>query len=167
MAHAVLRRDHQTVAHGVVEHEDIGGRNHAGVPHRGVGTLRGQLVGGAQAGSDRLAHAEQADRSVAGPQLTRFQAASDFVGIDMSWRRLGNSDGRRSGQFERGAQHRLDFLGRGWREHRHARDGKCQRHVEDAVVARTVVAGDAGPVQHEDDRAAVQAHVQVGLVEGA
>ena len=35
------------------------------------------------------------------------------------------------------------------------------------MVAGAVVAGDAGPVEHEDHRAAVQAHVEVGLVEGA
>ena len=34
------------------------------------------------------------------------------------------------------------------------------------MMARAVVAGDAGPVEHEDDRAAVQADVEVGLVEG-
>ena len=33
-------------------------------------------------------------------------------------------------------------------------------------MARPVVAGDAGPVEHEDDRAAVEADVEVGLVEG-
>ncbi len=43
---------------------------------------------------------------------------------------------------------------------------QAQRHVEHAVVAGAVRAGDAGPVQGEDDRQAVQAHIQVGLVEG-
>ena len=35
------------------------------------------------------------------------------------------------------------------------------------MVARPVVAGDAGPVEHEDHGAAVQSDVEVGLVEGA
>ena len=33
-------------------------------------------------------------------------------------------------------------------------------------MARAVVAGDPGPVEHEDDRQTVEAHVEVGLVEG-
>ena len=66
-----------------------------------------------------------------------------------------------------GLQHRRDLLGRRGGEDRHAGDGQGERQVEDAVMARAVVAGDAGPVEHEDDRAAVEAHVEVGLVEGA
>ena len=62
------------------------------------------------------------------------------------------SGGSRARELERGAQHRLDLLGRRRREHRHAGDGQRQGHVEDAVVARPVVAGDAGPVEHEDHR---------------
>jgi hypothetical protein len=34
------------------------------------------------------------------------------------------------------------------------------------VVARAVVAGDAGPIEHEDDRAPVQPDIEVGLIEG-
>ncbi len=41
-----------------------------------------------------------------------------------------------------------------------------QHHVEHAVVRRAVVAGDAGPVEAEHDGLAVQADVEVGLVEG-
>ena len=40
-----------------------------------------------------------------------------------------------------------------------------ERQVEHAVVARPVVAGDPGPVQGEHHRQAVQADVEVGLVE--
>ena len=43
---------------------------------------------------------------------------------------------------------------------------QAEGHVQDPVVAGPVVAGDAGPVQGEDDGQAVQAHVEVGLVEG-
>ena len=42
-----------------------------------------------------------------------------------------------------------------------------KHHVEHAVVRRAVVAGDAGAVEREHDRQAVQADVEVGLVEGA
>ena len=34
-------------------------------------------------------------------------------------------------------------------------------------MARAVIARDAGPIEHEDDGAAVEAHVEVGLIEGA
>ena len=34
------------------------------------------------------------------------------------------------------------------------------------MVAGPVIAGDAGPVQHEDHRAAVEPDIEVGLVEG-
>jgi hypothetical protein len=40
-----------------------------------------------------------------------------------------------------------------------------RREVEDAVVARAVVARDAGPVEHEHDVLVVQPDVEVGLVE--
>ena len=128
---------------------------------------RGQLVGRAQAGRDRLAHAEEADRPVAGAQPARLEPAPHVAGVHVPRRGLGHADGGGPGQLEGGAQHRLDLFGRGRREDRHAGDGQRQRQVEDAVVARPVVAGDAGPVEHEDHRAAVQAHVEVGLVEGA
>ena len=64
-------------------------------------------------------------------------------------------------------EHRADLLGRRGGEDRHAGDGEAQGHVEDAVVAGPVVAGDPGPVEHEDHRGAVQADVEVGLVEGS
>ena len=43
---------------------------------------------------------------------------------------------------------------------------EAQGHVEHAVVARAVGAGDAGPIEGEDHRQAVQPDVEVGLVEG-
>ena len=58
VADAVLRGDHQSVACRVVEHGGVGWRDHPHVPDGGVDPLVGQLVGGVEAGSDRLAHPE-------------------------------------------------------------------------------------------------------------
>jgi hypothetical protein len=44
-------------------------------------------------------------------------------------------------------------------------DVQAQRHVEDAVVAGTIVPSDPGPVESEDNRQPVEPHIQVGLVE--
>ena len=60
----------------------------------------------------------------------------------------------------------LQLLVRRRGEHRHARHLGEQHHVEHAVVRRPVVAGDAGAVEAEHDRLAVQADVEVDLVEG-
>ena len=48
-----------------------------------------------------------------------------------------------------------------------AGDDLEDRHVPHAVVAGAVVAGDAGPVEHEGDRQPVQGDVHQELVEGA
>ena len=54
----------------------------------------------------------------------------------------------------------------GRREHGHAGDPRQQGEVHDAVVTRSVVAGDAGTVDAEDHRKVVEAHVEVELVPG-
>ena len=56
-------------------------------------------------------------------------------------------------------EHVGHFLVRRGREDRHPGNLGEQHHVEHAVVAGPVVAGDAGPVQAEDDREPVQADV--------
>ena len=76
------------------------------------------------------------------------------------------SDGRAVAQVEGVVEHDLQLLVRRRGEHRHARDLRQQDHVEHAVVRGAVVAGDAGPVEAEDDGQVVQADVEVGLVEG-
>ena len=62
-------------------------------------------------------------------------------------------------------QHHPDLLVRRRGEHRHPRHLGEQGQVEDAVVRRTVGAGDAGPVEAVDVRQFVEADVEVGLVE--
>ena len=47
----------------------------------------------------------------------------------------------------------------------HAGHQRQDRQVPHAVVTRSVVAGDASPVEHERDRQAVQADVHQNLVE--
>ena len=126
-----------------------------------------QLVGGQQAGFDELAHPEQADGAVARSAAGGRAAPAHLALVNVAGGGLGEADGGGPRELEGGAQHRADLLGRRWGEDRHAGDGEGQRHVEDAVMARPVVAGDAGPVQHEDDRAAVEPDIEVGLVEGA
>ena len=119
-----------------------------------------------QARLDELAHPEQADRAVPAAQLAGREPLADLALVDVTGRGLGEADGGGPRELEGGPQHRADLLGRRGGEDRHARDGEGERHVEDAVVAGPVVAGDAGPVEHEDHRAAVEADVEVGLVEG-
>jgi hypothetical protein len=128
--------------------------------------LRRQLVGRQQARLDELSHPEQAHRAVPGPELTGREPLAHLALVNVTRRGLGEADGRRARELEGRSQHRADLLGRRWREDRHARDGEGERHVEDAVVAGPVIAGDPGPVQHEDHRAAVEPHIEVGLIEG-
>ena len=100
--------------------------------------------------------------------LRTFGAASpEPTSFALTWR--GAVLGKRmvrARAAERGAQHGRHLLGRRRGEHGHAGDGQGQGHVEDAVMARAVVAGDAGPVEDEDDRAPVEADIEIGLVEG-
>ena len=68
------------------------------------------------------------------------------------------------GGAHRVAEHHADLLVRRRREHGEARDLGEQREVVEAVVARAVVAGDAGAVDTEDDGHAVQPDVVDELV---
>ena len=63
-------------------------------------------------------------------------------------------------------EHDPHLLGRRRGEDGHPRDRQGQGQVEDAVVAGPVVTGDPGPVEGEDHRQAVEADIEVGLVEG-
>ena len=69
-------------------------------------------------------------------------------------------------ELEGVVEHHAELLVRRRREHGHARHLGEQHHVEHAVVRRPVVAGDAGAVEAEHHRLAVQADVVGDLVDG-
>ena len=62
-------------------------------------------------------------------------------------------------------EHRGDLGRLGGGEDHEARDREPKHHVEHAVVARAVVAGDACPVRADHDRRPVESDVEVLLVE--
>ena len=78
--------------------------------------------------------------------------------------RVADGDRAAVGEVHRVAQHQLQLLGAGRREQPHARHPGEQRHVVHAVVARSVGTGDAGAVDAEHDRQAVQRDVVDDLV---
>ena len=62
-------------------------------------------------------------------------------------------------------EHLLEFLVARRGEHRHARDLREEYEIEHTVMTRTVGAGDTGAVETEDHREAVQADIEVDLVD--
>ena len=123
----------------------------------------GRLLGGL----DHLADGQDADLAVC-PRRTRRarQPEPDLVGPTSRAAPFGVADGGRTVQARAAVS---SMTGTSW-----ADDGakivmpgilQAERHVEHAVVARAVVAGDPGPVEGEHDRQPVQADVEVGLVE--
>ena len=107
-------------------------------------------------------HTSGRSRSLAG-----VEPVADLVVGHVARRGLRPPDGDRPvDDVERVAQHLSELLVRRRREDRHARHLRQQRHVEHAVMRRSVVAGDAGAVEAEDDRLAVQADVVHHLVDG-
>ena len=74
--------------------------------------------------------------------------------------------GPSSASVERVEHHLLQLLGARRREHAHARHVRQHRHVVHAVVRRAVGAGDAGAVEREDHRQAVEGDVVDDLVPG-
>ena len=76
------------------------------------------------------------------------------------------ADRNRAGRDVHGVlEHLLEFLVARRGEHRHARDLREQHEIEHTVMTRTVGAGDTGAVETEDHREAVQADIEVDLVD--
>ena len=167
LADAVLDGDHHPVAGGVGQHGRIGVRHHPDVPDRGVDPVGLQLVGRLLGRGEHLPHGQDAHRAVARAGAAGVKARAHRRPGAPGRRGLREADDRGAVELEGLGQHDLDLGRRRRGEHRHARDGQGEGHVQDAVVAGPVVTGDAGPVEHQDHRQPVQADVEIGLVEGA
>ena len=148
------------------QHGPVGRGDDPDVPDGGVDAVGGQLVRRLFGRFHHLAHGQETDDAVAPVDQAGREAPTDPFGRDAAGRCLREADDRGAGQGQGRVEHGRHLFGRGGGEDGHARDGQGQGEVEDAVVAGTVVTGDAGPVEGEDDREAVEADVQVGLVEG-
>ena len=167
LTEAVLDGDHQPVSGGVVQHLLVEWADAPRVPHGGVDAVGGQLVGRGQSGGQHLPGAQQAHLTVPGTNPAGGQTPSHLVPAHVGGRRLGPADGHRAvGDGHRVLEHLLQLLVGGRGQHRHPRHPGQQHHVQHPVVRGAVVTGDTRPVQAEHDREAVEADVQVGLIEG-
>ena len=154
--------DDAAVGGGVGDHRRVERRAAPHVPHRCLDALlrrAAQLP--ALAAVTILPMARMHTRPVATAHAAGQQTDADLVLADLRGRPVRVADRHRSviGERQRVVQHDLQLLGARRREHAHARHLRQQRQVVHPVVARPVVAGDAGAVEAEHHRQAVQGDV--------
>ena len=162
---AVLDRDDGPVAGGVGDHVGVERLDAAHVPHGGLDAVGGQRAGGSLGRFEHLAHGQQAHVGT-GADAATAQPGADLVVGDRTGRGLGEADGHRpGGDGESVGEHLAHLLVAARRQDRHPRHLREQHHVEHAVVAGAVVAGDAGAVEDEHHRLLVQGDVVHHLVD--
>ena len=152
------------VADGVIDHGRVWGQYAHVVEGDLLGVLAEQLEGPVRRGG-HLAERQDAERSVAPGDLTRAETLAD-IPVEGLGQGLRVANRRRARHRERRLEHAGHLLGGGGREDGHVGNGEAEREVQEPVVARPVVAGDAGAVEDEDDRQVQEPDVEVGLVEG-
>ena len=149
------------------EHVDIEGLDDAGVPQRHRDTFARELVGGGLGCVEHLSHADDAQIG-AGAQASGIESVADLVRADMASLgfRPANGGGAVS-DLEGVVQHLSNLLIGGGGEDGHAGHLGEQHHVEHAVMARAVVAGDAGTIETEHHGFAMKADIEVDLIDGS
>ena len=161
----VLGGDDEPAACDRLQHLGIGRADHPGVEDVGLDAVAEELLGRREHGAGHLADADEDDLSRARAQPARLEPGPG-LGDRPRRGRLRVPEQRRPGELDRFGEHGGDLGRLGGAKDRAAGYLQGLHEVVDAMVARPVVAGHAGPAGDDRHRQAVEPDIEIPLVYG-
>ena len=152
------------MAKGIEKHLRIGRADHSGVVDSGVKALVGEEFCGDEAALRHLADPQQTHVTISVAKKTSAKTFSHQA-VEFNGGSLRESDRTRTINVEGGGQHHGHFFRRRRGKDGHVGDGETECHVENPMMARSVITGDSCTIENQRHVESVESNVVVGLVE--